>query len=79
MKWITNVKDWWKLWSVRIFLLVAVLSYLGGQLTVIQDYIPEPYRGYIISFVALIGAVSRLLVQTNLAKPEDLTLPNEKA
>ena len=75
---IDNAKNWWKIWSVQVFGLIAFLSLLQQNWPAFQQFVPQQYHGYVISFFAFVGAVTRLIKQLGLSQPDqpDLPVPN---
>lgn len=71
IKWIANARNWWKIWSVQFFSLIALLSLLQQNWSEFKQFIPEQYQGTIISILAFAGALSRLVRQTSMSQPED--------
>lgn len=64
MKFIDNLPQLWKMWSVRI---LAVLFFVGSSWDSIPDnvkaMIPPKYLGYILAVVAFCGIVARAIKQ----------------
>lgn len=64
MKFIDNLPQLWKMWSVRI---LAVLAVIAGTWEKVPDdvkaMIPAHYLGYIVAFVSVCGIIARAIKQ----------------
>lgn len=71
MKLVENAKLWWKMWSVRFWLLIATVPEILAQLS---DDVKDALPGYIragMSLVALVSIGLRLTKQQSMPKNDD--------
>lgn len=68
MRFIKDVKQWYKMWSVWFFAIVGVYQWAEANLALLQALIPAKFHGYIGAFLAVMGILSRLVAQPNLTK-----------
>lgn len=71
VQWIDNVRNWWKIWSVQAFSVIALLSLIQGHWEAYKNFVPEQYHGYVIAFFSFVGLIARLLKQIDLSQPGD--------
>lgn len=69
MQLIENWKSAWKMWSVRI---LAVLAIVGTSWAAVPDsvkaLIPDQYLGYVVGFVSVCAAIARIIKQFSLTE-----------
>ncbi len=73
MKLVENAKLWWKMWSVRFWLLIATVPEILAQLS---DDVKDALPGYIragLSLVALTSIGLRLTKQPSISKSDDVS------
>lgn len=67
MQLIENWKSAWKMWSVRI---LAVLAIVATSWAAVPDsvkvLIPDQYLGYVVGFVSVCAAIARIIKQLSL-------------
>lgn len=64
MKLIDNLPQLWKMWSVRILAVLAVVASVWQQVPDdVKAMIPPQYLGYIVAFVSVCGIVARAIKQ----------------
>lgn len=68
MKLIKEYKQWYKLWSVWLFALVGLYQWAEANWDVLHAIIPKEYQGTAGLVLAVLGIVSRLVVQSNIKK-----------
>ena len=71
MKLVENAKLWWKMWSVRFWLLIALVPEVLAQLS---DDVKDALPGYMratLSVFALISIGLRLTKQKSIPKNDD--------
>lgn len=64
MKFIDNLPQLWKMWSVRILAVLALVASVWEQIPdSVKAMIPEQYLGYIVAFVSVCGIIARAIKQ----------------
>lgn len=64
MKFVNNARSAWKWFSVQILALIIFVTAIWDQLPPdVQSQIPEEYRGPIVSTLAVLGLIGRLIKQ----------------
>ena len=67
MQLIENWQSAWKMWSVRI---LAVLAIVATSWAAVPDgvkvLIPDQYLGYVVGFVSVCAAIARIIKQFSL-------------
>ncbi|MBE8915107.1 hypothetical protein G9451_04200 [Enterobacter kobei] len=64
MKFIDNLPQLWKMWSVRILAVLAVIAGIWDQVPDdVKAMIPAQYLGYIVVFVSVCGIIARAIKQ----------------
>lgn len=64
MKFIDNLPQLWKMWSVRILAVLAVIAGTWEQVPDdVKAMIPAQYLGYIVAFVSVCGIIARAIKQ----------------
>lgn len=64
MKLIDNLPQLWKMWSVRILAVLAVIAGTWEQVPDdVKAMIPAQYLGYIVAFVSVCGIIARAIKQ----------------
>lgn len=80
MKWIDDVRDWWKFWSVRTWMVIsALIAALATDPTAFLQLLatlPDPIKPWVpfITFlvVGVLPTLVRLVDQPKLAKGKDV-------
>lgn len=71
MKFIDNLPQLWKMWSVRILAVLAVIAGVWDQVPDdVKALIPAPYLGYIVAFVSVCGIIARAIKQFDNDQPK---------
>lgn len=71
MKFIDNLPQLWKMWSVRILAVLAVISGIWDQFPDdVKAMIPAQYLGYIVAFVSVCGIIARAIKQFDNDQPK---------
>ena len=69
MKFIDNLPQLWKMWSVRIMAILAIVASVWAQIPDdVKALIPPQYLGYAVGFVSVCGIVARAIKQFNTDK-----------
>ncbi|KAB0556215.1 hypothetical protein [Pantoea stewartii] len=64
MKLIDNLPQLWKMWSVRILAILALVASVWDQIPDnVKAMIPAQYLGYIVAFVSVCGIIARAIKQ----------------
>ena len=63
-----KLKDLAKSWSVWVLGAVTVTPILNDNVAWLADLVPEPYKGYFITALGVIGLIARAVVQPKLDK-----------
>ena len=64
MKFIDNLPQLWKMWSVRILAVLAVIAGIWDQVPDdVKAMIPAQYLGYIVAGVSVCGIIARAIKQ----------------
>lgn len=64
MKFIDNLPQLWKMWSVRILAVLAVIAGIWDQIPDnVKAMIPAQYLGYIVAGVSVCGIIARAIKQ----------------
>ncbi|HHT3530341.1 TPA: hypothetical protein ACTYW0_004542 [Enterobacter asburiae] len=71
MKFIDNLPQLWKMWSVRILAVLAVIAGIWDQIPDNDKaMIPAQYLGYIVAFVSVCGIIARAIKQFDNDQPK---------
>lgn len=66
MKLIDNLPQLWKMWSVRIMAVLALIASIWSQIPDdVKALIPSTWLGYIVAVVSVCGIVARAIKQFN--------------
>lgn len=67
MKLIENWQSAWKMWSVRILAVLAIVSTSWSAVPDgVKALIPDQYLGYVVGFVSVCAAIARIIKQLSL-------------
>lgn len=67
MKLVPNAKDWHKMWSVRLSVLLTVIGLAEEQWGYFSQLIPADYHPLVMAGFGLAGLVLRLVKQSNVS------------
>ncbi|HCM9127857.1 TPA: hypothetical protein R4104_001500 [Enterobacter asburiae] len=71
MKFIDNLPQLWKMWSVRILAVLAVIAGIWDQVPDdVKALIPAQCLGYIVAFVSVCGIIARAIKQFDNDQPK---------
>lgn len=69
MQLIENWKSAWKMWSVRILAVLAIVATSWAAVPdSVKALIPDQYLGYIVGFVSVCAAIARIIKQFSLTE-----------
>lgn len=68
MKFISEARQWYKMWSVWFFALVGVYQWLEANWAALDATIPENMKGAAGVVLAVLGIIARLIKQSGLRK-----------
>lgn len=67
MQLIENWKSAWKMWSVRILAVLAIVATSWAAIPdSVKALIPDQYLGYVVGFVSVCAAIARTIKQFSL-------------
>lgn len=67
MQLIENWKSAWKMWSVRILAVLAIVATSWAAVPdSVKALIPDQYLGYVVGFVSVCAAIARIIKQFSL-------------
>ncbi|EMM2469548.1 hypothetical protein R7S55_003462 [Raoultella ornithinolytica] len=67
MKLIENWQSAWKMWSVRILAVLAIVATSWASVPdSVKALIPDQYLGYVVGFVSVSAAIARIIKQFSL-------------
>ncbi|EQB0737827.1 hypothetical protein ACYAXE_004322 [Klebsiella oxytoca] len=67
MQLIENWKSAWKMWSVRILAMLAIVATSWAAVPdSVKTLIPDQYLGYVVGFVSVCAAIARIIKQFSL-------------
>lgn len=67
MQLIENWKSAWKMWSVRILAVLAIVSTSWAAVPdSVKALIPDQYLGYVVGLVSVCAAIARIIKQFSL-------------
>lgn len=67
MQLIENWQSAWKMWSVRILAVLAIVATSWAAVPdSVKALIPDQYLGYVIGFVSFCAAIARIIKQFSL-------------
>lgn len=67
MQLIENWQSAWKMWSVRILAALAIVATSWAAIPdSVKALIPDQYLGYVVGFVSVCAAISRIIKQFSL-------------
>ncbi|ELX9578593.1 hypothetical protein SLJ66_001962 [Escherichia coli] len=67
MKFIDNLPQLWKMWSVRILAVLALVASVWEQVPdTVKAMIPAQYLGYIVAGVSVCGIIARAIKQFDI-------------
>lgn len=75
MKWVDDIRDWWKWHSTWFFAAIGSLPSVWLASPDLQAMLPVPVVAQIAPFIALIGFIVRARKQSIKCKPEDEDKP----
>ncbi|HBQ7281017.1 MULTISPECIES: hypothetical protein [Klebsiella pneumoniae complex] len=69
MQLIENWKSAWKMWSVRILAVLAIVATSWAAVPdSVKALIPDQYLGYVVGFVSVCAAIARIIKQFSLTE-----------
>lgn len=79
MKFIDNASQIWKLWSVQILAVLALVASVWEQIPdSVKAMIPAQYLGYIVAFVSVCGIIARAIKQFDTDTDTDNNADQQK-
>lgn len=67
MQLIENWNSAWKMWSVRILAVLAIVATSWAAVPdSVKALIPDQYLGYVVGFVSVCAAIARIIKQFSL-------------
>lgn len=67
MQLIENWQSAWKMWSVRILAVLAIVATSWAAVPdSVKALIPDQYLGYVVGFVSVCAAIARIIKQFSL-------------
>lgn len=66
MQFVKEAKHWYRLWSVWLFALVGIYQWLESNWPALAETIPSEWHGAVGVVLAVLGVLSRLVVQADL-------------
>ncbi|MCZ0885569.1 hypothetical protein [Raoultella ornithinolytica] len=67
MKLIENWQSAWKMWSVRILAVLAIVATSWAAVPdSVKTLIPDQYMGYVVGLVSVCAAIARIIKQFSL-------------
>lgn len=79
IKLIDEARNWWKLYSVQIMLVLTFLAGLEGVWGTVSWLVPAGLRPYAVALFALAGIVARLIDQSKVVTEGELKKANALA
>lgn len=68
MQLIENWQSAWKLWSVRILAVLAIVATSWAAVPdSVKALIPDQYLGYVVGFISVCAAIARIIKQFSQA------------